>query len=77
MRIFKFLILSFLALSIHSCKVSYGFTQPTSIDAETFQVNYFQNEARLVEPGIDRQFTTALQDLIVNQTSLDLVTSNG
>ena len=30
-----------------------------------------------VEPGIDRDFTIALQDLIVNQTNLELVNSNG
>ena len=59
----------------YSCKVQYGFTPPTSIDAKTFQVNYFQNNAPLIEPGLDREFRTALQDLILNQTNLDLVTS--
>lgn len=46
-------------------------------DAKTFQVVRFQNQADLIEPGIDRQFTLALQDLVQNQTSLSLVTSNG
>jgi hypothetical protein len=44
---------------------------------KTFQVNYFQNQASLVEPGLDRDFTLALQDIILNQTSLDLVNQNG
>ncbi len=44
---------------------------------ETFQVNYFQNNAQLVEPGIERTFTFALQDLIQNQSSLSLVTNGG
>ena len=44
---------------------------------ETFQVNFFQNNAPLIEPGLDLQFTLALQDLILNQTNLDLVKSNG
>lgn len=44
---------------------------------ETFQVNYFQNAATLVEPGLDRDFTLALQDLILNQTNLSLTNSNG
>lgn len=52
-----------------------GTTIPENIN--TFQVNYFQNSAALVEPGVDREFTLALQDLILNQTSLDLVTQNG
>lgn len=46
-------------------------------DVETFQVNYFQNTSLLVEPGLDRDFTLALQDIITNQTNLTLVTSNG
>ena len=56
----------------------YSFTG-ISIDRETktFQVNYFQNNAALIEPGIERDFTLALQDLILNQTNLDLVKSNG
>ena len=57
---------------------AYSFTG-ISIDSntKTFQVNYFQNTAALIEPGIDRDFTLALQDLILNQTNLDLVQSNG
>jgi hypothetical protein len=46
-------------------------------DIKTFQVNYFQNNAANVQPGIDRDFTLKLQDLLLNQTSLDLVTNNG
>jgi len=78
MRILKYLLLTVLILTIYSCKVSYSFSGISlSPETKTFQVNYFQNEARLIEPGIDRQFTIALQDLITNQTSLDLVNSNG
>lgn len=44
---------------------------------ETFQVDYFQNTANQVEPGLERDFTLALQDLILNQTNLTLVTSGG
>jgi len=46
-------------------------------ETKSFQVNGFQNTASLVEPGLDRTFTVALQDLILNQTNLDLVTSAG
>ncbi|MDG2432795.1 LptE family protein, partial [Flavobacterium sp.] len=45
--------------------------------AKTFQVNFFQNNADLVEPGIDRTFTLQLQDLIINQTNLNLVKNGG
>lgn len=44
---------------------------------KTFQVNYFQNNAPIVEPGIARDFTQKLQDLLLNQTSLDLVNNGG
>lgn len=55
-----------------SCSI-YNFTGTGKIDAKTFQVNFFQNNAELIEPGIDRTFTLALQDLIQNQTNLNLV----
>jgi hypothetical protein len=51
----------------------YNFTGTGKIDAKTFQVNFFQNNAELIEPGIDRRFTLELQDLIQNQTNLNLV----
>lgn len=56
---------------------AYSFTGADTGNAETFQVNFFQYTAPIVEPGIDRQFTLALQDLIQNQTSLSLTNSNG
>lgn len=58
-----------------SCGV-YSFTGADTGNAETFQVNFFQNNAPIVEPGIDRDFTLALQDLIQNQTNLGLTNSN-
>nr|WP_294922530.1 LptE family protein [uncultured Flavobacterium sp.] len=61
---------------LSGCSV-YNFTGAAPIDAKTFQVNFFQNNADLIEPGIDREFTLALQDLIMNQTNLNLVSSNG
>ncbi|UGU17365.1 LPS assembly lipoprotein LptE [Sinomicrobium kalidii] len=70
-------VLVFLALiTVQSCGV-YNFTGGDVGSAQTFQVNSFRNEAPLIEPGLDRDFTLALQDLVMNQTSLDLVPSNG
>ena len=69
-------------LSLQGCGI-YSFTG-ASIPAgvTTFQVNFFENQAgnrpgSTVEPGLDNEFTNALQDLIMNQTNLDLVTSDG
>jgi len=64
-----------LILSLQSCGY-YSFTGADTGNAETFQVNFFQNNAQLVEPGIDRDFTLQLQDLIQNQTKLILTNSN-
>lgn len=71
------LFMAFCALSLFSGCGVYNFTGTGKIDAETFQVNYFQNNAELIEPGIDRTFTLALQDLIQNQTNLSLTNSGG
>jgi Lipopolysaccharide-assembly len=65
-----------LTLILNSCGV-YNFTGAKPIDADTFQVNYFQNNAELVEPGIERTFTIKLQEILQNQTSLNLTNQGG
>ncbi|REH00450.1 LptE family protein [Flavobacterium aquicola] len=60
----------------NSCSV-YNFTGTGKIDAKTYQVNFFPNNSDLIEPGIDRTFTLTLQDLIQNQTNLQLVKNSG
>ncbi len=72
----KYIICGLLSMLLVSCGI-YSFTGADTGNAETFQVNYFQNNARLIEPGVDRDFTLALQELVQNQTSLSLVNQNG
>lgn len=76
MKNIKYLLLLLIACSFNSCSV-YNFTGTGKIDAKTFQVNYFRNNAELIEPGIDRTFTIKLQEIIQNQTNLNLTSSNG
>lgn len=76
-RFFGMLFFLVSALALQGCKVNYSFTGADIGTAETYQVNFFQNNAPIVIPGIARDFTIQLQDLILNQTSLDLVTNNG
>ena len=64
------------AFILNSCSV-YNFTGTGKIDAKTFQVNYFQNNAPLVQPGIERIFTQKMQNIIQNQTNLNLTSSGG
>lgn len=75
MKFIKYFLLAILIASTNSCSV-YNFTGTGNIDAKTFQVGFFQNNAELIEPGIDRTFTLKLQDLIQNQTNLNLVTNS-
>lgn len=76
MKNLKYILILVIATTFSGCSV-YNFTGTGKIDAKTFQVNFFQNNADLIEPGIDRQFTLALQDLIQNQTNLNLVSNSG
>jgi len=73
MKSIKHILLLILVSSFTACGI-YSFTGVTETP-ETFQVNFFQNNAPLIEPGLDIQFTNALQDLIVNQTNSNLVNS--
>ncbi|KQO32800.1 hypothetical protein ASF10_20320 [Flavobacterium sp. Leaf82] len=70
-------LLALMCLFMLSGCGAYNFTGTGKIDADTFQVNFFQNNADLIEPGIDRTFTLTLQDLIQNQTNLNLVSNSG
>tara|TARA_A200000113_G_C8867115_1_gene355193 strand:+ start:2698 stop:3219 length:522 start_codon:yes stop_codon:yes gene_type:complete len=78
----KLYILFIVCVISVSCGI-YSFTGASIPEGtETFQVNYFDNFAgnrpgSTVEPGLDQEFTIALQDLILNQTNLNLVSNNG
>jgi len=74
----KHIIIGLLILIlIQGCGI-YSFSGTNiSPETKTFQVNFFQNQSPRIFPGVDQQFTNQLQDLILNQTNLDLVTSGG
>ncbi|MEL6304256.1 MAG: LptE family protein [Bacteroidota bacterium] len=77
----KHVVLGFLMVVLSSCG-AYNFSGADIGTAESFQVNFFQNYAdqnpgSTIVPGLDRDFTLALQDLINNLTSLSLTGSNG
>ena len=44
---------------------------------KTLSVQYFQNRAALVQPGLDQKFTDALTDKCKGQTSLEIVSNLG
>lgn len=59
------------------CSISYSFTGGDTGDAKTIQVDFFNNNAQLVEPTLSQAFTINLQDYFLTQTNLDLVKSGG
>lgn len=56
---------------------AYSFTGGNTGDAKTIQVDFFPNQAPLVEPILSQKFTQDLQDLFTRQTNLTLVNSGG
>ncbi|TXG36557.1 LPS assembly lipoprotein LptE [Seonamhaeicola maritimus] len=72
MKNIKLILLTITFALFTNCKIQYSFTPPTSIIAETYQVNKFENTSLLFEPGLDRDFKLALEDLIQNQTNYRL-----
>ena len=75
MKQFKYILILLISSTIFGCG-AYSFTGADIGAAKTFQVNYFKNTASLIDPGLDLDFTRALQDLIQDQTSLSLVNSS-
>ena len=69
----KLIVIICLAFSLTSCGI-YSCSGAGGGEAKTFQVNYINNNASIVEPGIERTFRLELQDLIQNQTNLGLST---
>ena len=56
---------------------AYSFTGGNTGDAKTIQVDFFPNQAPLIEPSLSQKFTQDLRDLFTRQTNLELTTSNG
>jgi hypothetical protein len=67
-----------LSQALSGCKVSYSFSGVNiSPEVLTYEVQYFQNRAPIVQAQLSQVFTEALQDKIQNNTSLDLTTDGG
>ncbi|WP_299107713.1 LptE family protein [uncultured Tenacibaculum sp.] len=75
----KLIYISFLfvATSILIGCGAYSFTGGNTGDAETIQVDFFPNQAPLIEPILSQKFTQDLQDLFTRQTNLTLVNNGG
>lgn len=56
---------------------AYSFTGGNTGNAKTIQIDFFPNQAALVEPNLSQRFTQDLRDLFTRQTNLSLVKSGG
>lgn len=60
------------------CKVSYSFSGASiSPDVKTVSIQYFQNRASLVQPGLSQYLTDALIDKCKSETNLSFVNGIG
>ncbi len=75
MKKVTYILISMIAIVVLQGCGAYSFSG-INTTATSFQVNFFQNQAPIIIPGIDQTFTNQLQDLILNQTNLNLVTSD-
>jgi hypothetical protein len=72
-------ILIIFALNLlYGCKVSYSFSGASiSPLAKTFSIQYFQNRAPLVQPGLSQYITDALIDKCKGQTNMAYINGVG
>jgi hypothetical protein len=76
-RLSVFIFILVLA-SLYGCKVTYSFSGASiSPLAKTFSIQYFQNRAPIVQPGLSQNLTDALIDKCKAQTSLKYTNSVG
>jgi hypothetical protein len=72
-----FTVLAVLSTLFYGCTVQYRFTGATTLGLKTVSVQYFQNRAPLVQPGLSQFITDALIDKCKAQTNLKYTTSTG
>lgn len=65
-------------LTITGCRISYTFSGASiSEEVKTISVQYFQNRASLVQPGLSQYFTDELSDKVRGQTNREMVRDFG
>ena len=75
-KVFQLLFIVSITITFIGCGV-YSFTGGNTGNAKTIQVNFFPNQAPIIEPTLSQRFTQDLQDLFTRQTNLTLVSNGG
>lgn len=61
-------------LLLQGCKISYSFSGASiSPEVKTISIQYFQNRANLVQPGLSQYITDELMDKCRAQTNLEFI----
>jgi len=68
---------TYIALILLSSCGIYSFTGGDVGNAKTIQIDFFNNNASLIEPTLSQSYTISLQDYFITQTSLSLNKSGG
>lgn len=77
LKTYNFLAVLLFVIMLCSCGV-YSFSGASiPPEAKTVSVQYFPNHAQLVNPLLSNNITNALNDMFVNQTTLESVAENG
>ncbi len=76
-RVFLMFLIVISVTGLSGCKVSYSFSGASTTGLTTVSIQYFQNRAPLVQPGLSQFITDALIDKIKSQTSLKTVNGIG
>lgn len=77
LKTYNFLTVLLFVIMLCSCGV-YSFSGASiPPEAKTVSVQYFPNHAQLVNPLLSNNITNALNDMFVNQTTLESVAENG
>ena len=72
-----YLLLFLTSVTLFSSCGIYKFNGGSNGDAKTIQVDFFSNQASLIEPQLSQRFTQEMQDLFLRQTNLDLTNTGG
>jgi predicted porin len=73
-----YIILAAGMILFYGCKIKYSFSGASiSPEVKTVSVQYFQNRANLVQPGLSQNLTDALIDKCKAQTNLGLTNGMG
>lgn len=70
-------VLIVLVTLFFGCKVTYSFTGASTTGLKTVSIQYFQNRAAVVQPGLSQFLTDAMIDKCKTQTNLKYITEIG